>query len=189
MNPVENRTVDWHTRALRSSRAVEGQARRDRGNRSTRCQCLIDEMPETNRRRRSRALEREVRMTDDRHLPDGFVGRVASRFLTLNGAFKTQSGDTLEEVTLAYEIYGEIDDSASNVILVFHAITGSQHAAGINPQVPDVGGRWTPEQHIGWWDGFIGSGRAIDTDRYAVLCVNYLGGCYGSTGPASKAAW
>jgi homoserine O-acetyltransferase len=103
----------------------------------------------------------------------------------LAGPFTTQGGATISEVTLAYELYGEVNEARDNVILVFHAITGSQHAAGINRSVDGIDGRWTQEVHRGWWDGFIGPGRAMDTDRYAVLCVNYLGGCYGSTGPAS----
>ena len=112
----------------------------------------------------------------------GSVGRAETRFHTLDGPFTVQDGDTLPEVTLAYELYGQINDARDNVI---HALTGSQHAAGYNPEVPGLDGRWTEEMHHGWWDGFIGPGKAIDTDRYAVLCVNYLGGCYGSTGPAS----
>ena len=115
----------------------------------------------------------------------GSVGRVETRFHTLAGPFTVQDGDTLPEVTLAYELYGEVNEARDNVILVFHALTGSQHAAGYNPEVPGLDGRWTEEMHHGWWDGFIGPGKALDTDRYAVLCVNYLGGCYGSTGPAS----
>ncbi len=71
------------------------------------------------------------------------------------------------------------------MVLVIHALTGSQHAAGWNEMVGGIGDRWTEECCPGWWDPFIGPGRAIDTDRFAVLCVNYLGGCYGSTGPAS----
>ena len=117
--------------------------------------------------------------------PGRSVGEVSTRFHTLAGAFTTQGGVTIPEVTLAYELYGEMNEARDNVILVFHAITGSQHAAGINRQVEGIDGRWTQEVHRGWWDGFIGPGRAMDTDRYAVLCVNYLGGCYGSTGPSS----
>jgi homoserine O-acetyltransferase len=64
-------------------------------------------------------------------------------------------------------------------------MTGSQHAAGINRDVPGLDGRWTDELHEGWWDGFIGPGKALDTDRFCVICANYLGGCYGTTGPAS----
>jgi homoserine O-acetyltransferase len=91
----------------------------------------------------------------------------------------------LDEVTLAYEVYGDLNQQRDNAVLLFHALSGSQHAAGVNPAVPGVGERWTDEMHTGWWDGYIGPRKAIDTDRFAVICVNYLGGCYGSTGPAS----
>ena len=124
-------------------------------------------------------------MNTEPQIADTGVGEVQTRFHTLEGTFRTQGGETIESVTLAYEVYGEISETADNVILVFHAITGSQHAAGTNRSVDGVDGRWAPEIHRGWWDGFIGPGRAMDTDRFAVICVNYLGGCYGSTGPSS----
>ncbi len=98
--------------------------------------------------------------------------------------FKLQSGETLPAVRLAYEMYGEPNADRSNVILVFHALTGSQHAAGYNPGVEGVD-KWSDECEIGWWSDFVGPAKAFDTTRYAVLCVNYLGGCYGSTGPSS----
>lgn len=110
---------------------------------------------------------------------------VETRFHTLDGPFQLQKGGVLGEVTLAYEQYGEISDAADNVVLVFHALTGSQHAAGWNEAVPGLSVEWTEECQRGWWDGFIGSGRALDTDHLAVICVNYVGGCYGSTGPSS----
>ncbi len=116
------------------------------------------------------------------------VGRVETRFFTFGSPddpFRLQCGAELSEVTLAYETYGALDADASNAIVVFHALTGSQHAAGYNPSVAGVGDRWTEEAHVGWWDSFIGPGRALDTDRFFVICANYLGGCYGSTGPTS----
>lgn len=97
---------------------------------------------------------------------------------------RLQRGGMLAEVRLAYELYGEIDEAGDNLILLFHALTGSQHAAGWTEQVDGVE-RWTDECRHGWWTDFIGPGLALDTDRFAVLCVNYLGGCYGSTGPSS----
>ena len=94
-------------------------------------------------------------------------------------------GRPLSRFTLAYEMYGRMNADKSNVILLFHAMTGSQHAAGINTTVPGLDGRWTEEVHEGWWNGFIGPNKALDTRKFCVLSVNYLGGCYGSTGPAS----
>jgi homoserine O-acetyltransferase len=101
------------------------------------------------------------------------------RFVTIaDGAnrFALEGGGTLDHVTVAYETWGELDGSASNAVLVCHALTGDSHASGrLGPGHP------TP----GWWDDLIGPGRAIDTDRYFVVCANVLGGCQGSTGPAS----
>ncbi len=88
-------------------------------------------------------------------------------------------------MTLAYETFGRLDADHSNAVLIFHALTGSQHVTGFNPHVPGLDGRWTEECQTGWWSAFVGSGKPIDTDRFFVICVNYIGGCYGSTGPAS----
>lgn len=115
------------------------------------------------------------------------IGEVETRFLTFGGdePFVTAGGEEISPVTIAYETYGELNAGRSNAVLLFHALSGSQHAAGINTEVPGTGGRWTAEMHGGWWDSFVGPGRALDTDRFFVICANYLGGCYGSTGPAS----
>lgn len=94
-------------------------------------------------------------------------------------------GKTFGPVTLAYETYGELNENRDNAILIFHALSGSQHVAGINPEVPGVGSKWNASCQIGWWDSFVGPGKPIDTDRFFVVCANYLGGCYGSTGPSS----
>lgn len=94
-------------------------------------------------------------------------------------------GKSLPEFTLAYETWGELNADRSNAILVFHAKTGSQHAAGINKSVPGLGVQWNEECQTGWWDGFIGPGKAFDTRNHYIICANFLGGCYGSTGPAS----
>ena len=86
-----------------------------------------------------------------------------------------ESGRILEPYDITYETYGEINDDKSNVIIVCHALTGSHHAAGV----------YEGETKAGWWDGFIGSGKAIDTDKYFVICSNVIGSCFGSTGPMS----
>lgn len=118
----------------------------------------------------------------------GNIGKVKTQFFEFNDPkrpLKLRVGATLERFTLAYEMYGRMNADRSNVILVFHAMTGSQHAAGMNHHVSGLDGRWTEETHEGWWDGVIGPGKAIDTRKFCVICANYLGGCYGSTGPAS----
>ena len=116
------------------------------------------------------------------------IGKVATQFHTFGSAddpFVTAGGVSLPVVTIAYETYGELNADRSNAVVLFHALSGSQHAAGSNHDVPGLDGRWTEELHTGWWDGFIGSGRALDTNKYFIICANYLGGCYGSTGPCS----
>lgn len=94
-------------------------------------------------------------------------------------------GGKLGPVTVAYETWGKLNSAKDNAVLVFHAMTGSQHASGHNLSVPEAGPLWTAECHEGWWSAFIGPGLAIDTERYFVICANYLGGCYGTTGPRS----
>jgi homoserine O-acetyltransferase len=116
------------------------------------------------------------------------VGNTETQFFSFGSAdepYVTHAGEYIDEVTIAYETYGELDAERSNAILVFHALTGSQHAAGYNQAVPGLGSRWTAECQSGWWDGFIGPGKALNTKQFFVICANYLGGCYGSTGPSS----
>lgn len=98
--------------------------------------------------------------------------------------FKTFRGETLTELRLAYELYGELNNAKDNAILVFHALTGSQHARGFTESVDGVS-CWSEECQTGWYSGSVGPGLAIDTDKFAVIVVNYLGGCYGTTGPGS----
>lgn len=83
-----------------------------------------------------------------------------------------QSGKRLSGAVLVYETFGTLNAAKDNAILVCHALTGDSHAGGTagNP---------------GWWDGLIGPGKALDTTRYFIICSNVLGGCNGSTGPAS----
>ena len=100
------------------------------------------------------------------------------QFLTVaaDRPFALDHGGRLSDVVIAYETWGELDAAASNALLVCHAWTGDSHLAG-----PAGRGHPTP----GWWEGVVGPGLAIDTDRYFVVCANVLGGCQGSTGPAS----
>jgi len=99
--------------------------------------------------------------------------------------FVLRTGGRLPVVDVAYETHGVLNEAKDNAVLLFHALTGSQHAAGLLEDLPAAGGRWTDEMQVGWWDGFIGPGLALDTDELFVICANYLGGCYGSTGPSS----
>lgn len=104
------------------------------------------------------------------------LNRVVGRaWLTDAGAaFHLESGAAISPALVAYETYGRLNANRSNAILICHALTGSAHAAGVDRQ-----GRH------GWWDGLIGPGRGLDTDRYYIVCSNIIGSCYGSTGPGS----
>ncbi len=110
---------------------------------------------------------------------DPGVGVVRKNFFTAweHEPLMLESGATLSPVTLAYETYGELAPERDNTVLVLHALTGDSHVAGI----------YTPEDDKpGWWDIIVGPGKPIDTDKYFVVCSNVLGGCMGSTGPASE---
>ncbi|WP_442916029.1 homoserine O-acetyltransferase MetX [Lichenihabitans sp. Uapishka_5] len=85
------------------------------------------------------------------------------------------SGVPLAPLTIAYQTYGTLNADRSNAVLVCHALTGDQHVANVHP----VTGK------PGWWDVLVGPAKPIDTDRYFVICSNVVGGCLGSTGPAS----
>lgn len=98
------------------------------------------------------------------------------RFLDLPGPFRPERGGLIPGVRVAYETWGTLDGDGGNAVLVEHALTGDSHVIG-----PPGPGHPTG----GWWDGLIGPGRALDTDRYFVVCANVLGGCQGTTGPAS----
>jgi len=87
-----------------------------------------------------------------------------------------ESGGRLEGARLAYETWGEINSDRTNAILVLHALTGDSHTSG-------NAGDGHPTS--GWWNGLIGPGLALDTDKYFVITPNVLGGCQGSTGPSS----
>jgi homoserine O-acetyltransferase/O-succinyltransferase len=97
----------------------------------------------------------------------------ATEHLTLNGAFPMLEG-TLTRPTLAYETWGSLDAARGNAVLVFTGLSPSAHAAS-SPR----------ERRTGWWEDMIGPGKPIDTARFFVICMNSLGSCFGSTGPAS----
>jgi homoserine O-acetyltransferase len=90
--------------------------------------------------------------------------------------FALESGVALRDITIAYETWGVLNEDRSNAVLVCHAWTGDSHASGR---------AGTGHNAPGWWSDVIGPGLALDTDRWFVVCANVLGGCQGSTGPAS----
>ncbi|MDQ1137528.1 homoserine O-acetyltransferase [Microbacterium sp. SORGH_AS 1204] len=94
------------------------------------------------------------------------------------GSFATENGESLPHVRLAYETWGELSPARDNAVLILHALTGDSHVRGAaGPGHPTAG----------WWSDLVGPGAAIDTDRWYVVAPNMLGGCQGSTGPASIA--
>jgi|SRR5579862_960498 len=99
------------------------------------------------------------------------VETLAARF----DSIALESGACLAPVEIAYQTYGELNAAKSNAILILHAFSGDAHAAGIAHETGKPG----------WWDNMIGPGKAFDTDKYFMICSNVLGGCQGSTGPAS----
>ena len=103
--------------------------------------------------------------------------KVIGRILPLPSPFALESGEILPSLSVAYETYGTLNAGRTNAVVVCHALTGSARAAD-SPGVADA-------QPPPWWSGIIGKGKALDTDRYFVVCSNILGSCYGTTGPAS----
>jgi len=106
----------------------------------------------------------------------GIVETRTIRVVELDEPLKLQCGKTLSPIDVAYETYGTLNQAGDNAVLVCHALSGNAHAAGFHsPQ----------DKKAGWWDNQIGPGRGIDTNKYFVICSNFLGGCSGTTGPSS----
>ena len=96
--------------------------------------------------------------------------------LIVNKPLKLDCGKTINNFPIAYETYGELNLKKNNAILVFHALTGDQYVTGINPVT----------KKDGWWSYAVGPNKAIDTNKYFVICTNVIGGCMGSYGPSDK---
>ena len=103
------------------------------------------------------------------------VGIVETQFLNIKEPTKLESGKVLENITIAYETYGELNSKKNNAILICHALTGDAHAAGWHKG----------DKKPGWWEIIIGPGKVLDTEKYFIICSNVLGGCKGTTGPSS----
>ncbi|WP_110707543.1 homoserine O-acetyltransferase [Salinicola sp. CR57] len=108
--------------------------------------------------------------------PSDSVGLVTPQTATFESPLALACGKTLESFELVYETYGTLNAERSNAVLICHALSGHHHAAGFHA---------ADELKPGWWDAYIGPGKVIDTDRFFVVSLNNLGGCHGSTGPAS----
>ncbi len=108
--------------------------------------------------------------------PEGSVGVVSPKLARFEEPIALKSGARLDAYELAYETYGTLNAARSNAVLVCHALNASHHVAGVYAD---------DSAELGWWDNLIGPGKPVDTERFFVIGVNNIGGCHGSTGPAS----
>lgn len=104
------------------------------------------------------------------------IGVVSPQKAAFDRPLQLKSGAVIDRYELAYETYGTLNAARSNAVLVCHALNASHHVAGVYADQP---------KNVGWWDNLVGPGKPLDTDRFFVVGVNNLGGCHGSTGPAS----
>lgn len=111
-----------------------------------------------------------------RYLAANDVGLVTPRDFVYSQPFTFKSGQVIPGFTLRYETYGTLNATRDNAILICHALSGDHHCAGWHSP---------SDRKPGWWNNLIGPGKAVDTRRFFVVCVNVLGGCQGSTGPSS----
>ena len=117
-------------------------------------------------------------MLKDTHT-EATVGTVAPQTIKLDlppGGLRLEKGGVLPEIEVTYERCGAINADNDNVVFICHALTGDAHVVGRRPG---------EIESTGWWEGMIGPGKGIDTDRFQVICANILGGCKGTTGPSS----
>ncbi|HWI34944.1 MAG TPA: homoserine O-acetyltransferase [Burkholderiales bacterium] len=96
--------------------------------------------------------------------------------MAFDAPLKLKGGATLPSYEIAYETYGQLNAEKSNAVLVCHALNASHHVAGYYAEDP---------KNVGWWDNLVGPGKALDTNKFFVIGSNYIGSCFGSTGPAS----
>jgi homoserine O-acetyltransferase len=106
--------------------------------------------------------------------PQGSVGLVQPKIQRFDEPLHLANGRVLPDFQLIYETYGELNNAKSNAVLICHALSGDHHAAGFYSK---------DDKQPGWWDNYIGPGKAIDTNEFFVVSLNNIGGCNGSTGP------
>ena len=106
----------------------------------------------------------------------GIVETKTIRIVEQDEPLKLDCGKSLGPIDTAYESYGKLNEAGDNVVLICHALSGNAHVAGVNS---------ADDKKSGWWDKMVGPGKGIDTNKYFVICSNFLGGCSGTTGPCS----
>src|ERR1700694_5306865 len=104
------------------------------------------------------------------------VGAVLAQKARFDAPLKLRGGGVLPSYEIAYETYGELNAARSHAVLVCHALNASHHVAGFYEK---------DRENVGWWDNLVGPGKPLDTRRFFVVGSNYIGSCFGSTGPAS----
>jgi len=114
-------------------------------------------------------------MKDDLKNSVGIVETKTVRIIEPDKPLELQCGKSLAPIDVSYETYGELNEACDNAILICHALSGNAHVAGYNK---------ADDKKPGWWDVMVGPGKPIDTNKYFVICSNFLGGCSGTTGPS-----
>ena len=104
------------------------------------------------------------------------VGAATAQKAQFNEPLRLRGGAELPSFEIAYETYGTLNEARSNAVLVCHALNASHHVAGTHAGDPGS---------LGWWDNMVGPGKPLDTNRFFVIGNNYIGSCFGSTGPTS----
>ena len=114
-------------------------------------------------------------MTNITHIVDSFYpAPSATKYAHISSEFPMHRGESLNQLTIAYETWGELNADRSNALFIFTGLSPSAHAASSDR-----------DKSQGWWEFMIGPGKPIDTNIYYVICMNSLGSCFGTTGPAS----
>ncbi len=107
--------------------------------------------------------------------PEDSIGLVTPQTIPFNEPLELSCGRTLESYQIVTETYGELNAEKSNAILICHALSGHHHAAGYHDD----------SDKPGWWEAYIGPGKPLDTNKFFIVSLNNIGGCHGTTGPAS----
>lgn len=115
-------------------------------------------------------------MAPDNNVKPRSVGAVKPQTMHFAEPLRLKSGAVLDSYDLVYETYGTLNAAKSNAVLACHALNAAHHVAGYYANEPD---------NVGWWDNMIGPGKPVDTEKFFVIGVNNVGGCFGSTGPKS----